>query len=124
GARVRCREAPEGCAGGRLCHPGRRQRQGAEEASARRAPRQQCLRLPRRLSPVAGTQRTSQTDMIRKRATVMFRAISISVLLILALVSIALAADVTGKWKGPMEGTGADVGGQGDRKSTRLNSSH
>ena len=39
----------------------------------------------------------------------MFRAISISVLLILALVSSVLAADVTGKWKRPMEGTGADV---------------
>jgi hypothetical protein len=39
----------------------------------------------------------------------MFRVISMSVLLLLALISSALAADVTGKWKGPMEGTGADV---------------
>ena len=42
----------------------------------------------------------------------MLRAISISVLLLLALLSSAasgMAADVTGKWKGPMEGTGADV---------------
>ena len=42
----------------------------------------------------------------------MFRATSISVLLLLALLSSAanaLAADVTGKWKGPMEGSGADV---------------
>jgi hypothetical protein len=39
----------------------------------------------------------------------MFRAISMSVLLLLASVSSALAADITGKWKGPMEGTGADV---------------
>lgn len=39
----------------------------------------------------------------------MLRGISISMLLSLALVSSALAADVTGKWKGPMEGTGADV---------------
>jgi len=50
--------------------------------------------------------------MIRKRATVMFRAASMCVLLLLALLTSAasaLAADVTGKWKGPMEGTGADV---------------
>lgn len=47
--------------------------------------------------------------MIPARATVMFRAISMSVLLLLASVSSALAADITGKWKGPMEGTGADV---------------
>jgi hypothetical protein len=39
----------------------------------------------------------------------MFRAISMSVLFFLALISSALAADVTGKWKGPMEGTGVDV---------------
>jgi hypothetical protein len=39
----------------------------------------------------------------------MFRAISLSVLLMVALVSGAWGADVTGKWKGPMEGTGADV---------------
>ena len=42
----------------------------------------------------------------------MLRAISISVLLLPALLSSAasgMAADVTGKWKGPMEGTGADV---------------
>jgi hypothetical protein len=42
----------------------------------------------------------------------MFRAASISVLMLLALLASApraLAADVTGKWKGPMEGTGADV---------------
>ena len=38
----------------------------------------------------------------------MLRALSISVLFLLAVVS-ALAAGVTGKWKGPMEGTGADV---------------
>ena len=38
----------------------------------------------------------------------MLRAISISVLFLLAVVS-ALAAGVTGKWTGPMEGTGADV---------------
>lgn len=40
------------------------------------------------------------------------KAISMSVLVLLALAastSSALAADVTGKWKGPMEGTGADV---------------
>ena len=39
----------------------------------------------------------------------MLRAISISVLFLAALVGSASAADVTGKWKGPMEGTGADV---------------
>lgn len=42
----------------------------------------------------------------------MLRAISMSVLLVLALLASAasaLAADVTGKWKGPMEGTGGDV---------------
>jgi|HubBroStandDraft_1064217.scaffolds.fasta_scaffold01858_11 hypothetical protein len=39
----------------------------------------------------------------------MFREISISALLLLGLVSSALAADVSGKWKGTMEGTGADV---------------
>ena len=42
----------------------------------------------------------------------MFRAASMCVLLLLALLTSAasaLAADVTGKWKGPMEGTGADV---------------
>ena len=38
----------------------------------------------------------------------MLRALSISILFLLAVVS-ALAAGVTGKWKGPMEGTGADV---------------
>jgi len=36
----------------------------------------------------------------------MLRAISISVVLLLALVSSCLAADVTGKWKGTMEGAG------------------
>jgi hypothetical protein len=41
--------------------------------------------------------------------TKMLRTIAISVLLSLAPISSALAADVTGKWKGPMEGTGADV---------------
>ena len=39
----------------------------------------------------------------------MSRAVVIAMLLGLALVSSALAADVTGKWKGPMEGTGADM---------------
>ena len=39
----------------------------------------------------------------------MFRATPIFVLLLLGLASSARAADVTGKWKGPMEGTGADV---------------
>lgn len=39
----------------------------------------------------------------------MLRAVLPSALLGLALISSALAADVTGKWKGPMEGTGADV---------------
>ncbi len=39
----------------------------------------------------------------------MLRAVSITMLLPLALLSSALAADVTGKWKGPMEGTGADM---------------
>ena len=42
----------------------------------------------------------------------MFRSISMSVLMLLALAACAAsapAADVTGKWKGPMEGTGADV---------------
>ena len=42
----------------------------------------------------------------------MLRAISMSVLLLLALLANAASApsaDVTGKWKGPMEGTGADV---------------
>jgi hypothetical protein len=38
----------------------------------------------------------------------MLRALSLSVLFLLAVV-IALAAGVTGKWTGPMEGTGADV---------------
>ena len=38
----------------------------------------------------------------------MLRALSLSALFLLAVVS-ALAAGVTGKWKGPMEGTGADV---------------
>lgn len=43
----------------------------------------------------------------------MFRAISIPVMFVLLLLALlsstVLAADVTGKWKGPMEGTGADV---------------
>jgi len=39
----------------------------------------------------------------------MRRAISLCILLSLALLSSALAADITGKWKGPMEGTGSDV---------------
>ena len=39
----------------------------------------------------------------------MLRAVPISILLSLALLSSAMAAGVTGKWKGPMEGTGADV---------------
>lgn len=39
----------------------------------------------------------------------MSRAIAISVLLSLALISCALAADVTGKWKGPLGDTGVDV---------------
>lgn len=38
----------------------------------------------------------------------MLRAISISVLFLLAAIS-ALAAGVTGKWTGPMEGTGGDA---------------
>jgi hypothetical protein len=47
--------------------------------------------------------------MIRKRATVIFRAISMSVILLFALGASAWAVDVTGQWKGPMGGTGADV---------------
>jgi hypothetical protein len=39
----------------------------------------------------------------------MFRAIAMSAVMLLALVLSVHAADVTGKWKGPMEGTGADV---------------
>ena len=39
----------------------------------------------------------------------MLRTISISILLLPALVWSAAAADVTGKWTGPMEGTGRDV---------------
>jgi hypothetical protein len=42
----------------------------------------------------------------------MIRASLSSVLFVMALLTSAangLAADVTGKWKGPMEGTGADV---------------
>jgi hypothetical protein len=37
------------------------------------------------------------------------RAISISILLLTALAASALAADVTGKWKGPMEGADSEI---------------
>ena len=37
------------------------------------------------------------------------RALLASIVLAGALASIGLAADINGKWKGPMEGTGADV---------------
>jgi hypothetical protein len=47
--------------------------------------------------------------IILRRIAAMLRAVSISILLSLALLSSALAADITGKWKGPLEGTGADV---------------
>jgi hypothetical protein len=39
----------------------------------------------------------------------MLRNASLSLLAALALACAARAADLTGKWKGPMEGTGADV---------------
>jgi hypothetical protein len=39
----------------------------------------------------------------------MKRVVFVFVLLLLAAGARAQAADVTGKWKGPMEGTGADV---------------
>ena len=39
----------------------------------------------------------------------MWRAVAISIVLLLALALSAPAADLTGRWKGPMEGTGADV---------------
>jgi hypothetical protein len=50
--------------------------------------------------------------MILTGAAATLRAVSTSALLLLALLAnatSALAAEVTGKWKGPMEGTGAGV---------------